>query len=291
MYYKRFRFLYNIDSITESFLGLLSASVALLLLAIIIFLLIQAWPALNAESLIVFLNTDGWYPLEGKLSLLSMLWATLAAGLGALFLAVPLGIATAIFSLYLAPAFLGYVMNMVVNLLAGIPSVIYGLWGLTLLVPLINQWHAPGTSLLASIIVLALMILPTIAITARVALASLPITHELAAASLALSRVTTITKILLPAARSGISGGVLLALARAFGETMAVLMVAGNVVQTPHSLFDPVRVLTANIALEMAYATDVHRAALFVSGLLLMFLVAITVLLATGINQKQYAQD
>jgi phosphate transport system permease protein len=277
------------DAITAKTLSVLSACAALLLVLIISFLVVQSWPSLREGAWLKFFTNEGWHPLENKLGLLPMLWATLAAGIGALLLALPLGAATAIFSLYIAPARIGQAINLIINLLAGIPSVIYGLWGLTLLVPLINQWQAPGTSLLAAIIVLALMILPTIAITTRSALAALPSSYHQAAACMALSRMTLITRILLPAASRGISSGVLLALARAFGETMAVLMVAGNVVQTPHSLFDPVRVLTANIALEMAYATDLHRSALFASCLILMLLVASTLLFAITIQRKSYA--
>jgi len=268
------------DGITKMVLGLIASVAVLLLVLILFFLLLQSWPVLNTTYLPLFFSSDSWHPLEGKFGLLHMLWATLAAGLGALVIALPLGLATAVFSLYMAPAPLARSLNLIVAILAGIPSVVYGLWGLTVIVPLINQWQAPGASLLAAMLILALMVLPTIAITTRSALSALPISLQQAAASLALSRATTIIQVLLPAAKTGIRQGVLLALARALGETMAVLMVAGNVVQTPHSLFDPVRVLTANIALEMAYATDHHRAALFASGLLLMVLVSITLWLA-----------
>lgn len=277
------------DVIASSALSALSVCAVLLLLLIFVFLTVQAWPLLRDNQWLHFFSSEGWHPLSGQLGLLPMLWATLAAGFGALLLALPLGVSVAIFSLYIAPRFLATAMNMMMNILAGVPSVVFGLWGLTMLVPMIIQWQAPGTSLLAAIIVLAFMILPTIAITTRSALAALPISYLQVSACLSLNRMVLITQILLPAAKRGISNGVLLALARAFGETMAVLMVAGNVVQTPHSLFDPVRVLTANIALEMAYATDQHRAALFASGLLLMLLVAATLMLAVGIRRQTHA--
>ena len=246
---------------------------ALLLFLIVFFLVNEAWHVLQGGLWTQFFNADGWYPLENKLGLLPMLWATLAVSLGALILAFPLGLGCAIFIEYYAPRFIGKPFSSIVTLLAGIPSVVFGLWGLTELVPLINKLHPPGASLLAAVIVLTLMILPTITVTSRSALSSLP-SHLLQnSAALALSRKSMITSVLVPSAFRGIVGGVLLALVRALGETMAVLMVAGNVVQTPSGLFDPVRVLTANIALEMAYATDNHRAALFASGLLLMMLV------------------
>lgn len=277
------------DTMAYVIFGLLAVSAVVLLILIIVFLVQQAWPLLAGGKLLNFLSAEGWHPLEGKLGMLPMLWATLASAVGALFIALPLGMAVAIFSLHIAPKFLKSIITLVVNLLAGIPSVVFGLWGLTWLVPLLNEWRAPGASLLAAILVLSVMILPTIAITTRTALAALPVSYQQAAACLCLSRTTVIVKILVPAASRGISSGVLLALARALGETMAVLMVAGNVVQTPYSLFDPVRVLTANIALEMAYATDQHRAALFASGLLLMLLVSCTLVFAILMRRKREA--
>lgn len=277
------------DALAARLLALLSFFAASLLLLIILFLCIQAWSVMRLETLLQFVQSDGWHPSEGKLGMLPMFWATLAAGIGSLLLAMPFGIAIAIFSLYYAPAALARLMNLIINLLAGIPSVIFGLWGLTVLVPIINQWQAPGASLLAAILVLALMILPTIAITAKSSLAAVSPMHRQAAASLSLSKSTTILSVLLPPARSGIVAGVLLALARAFGETMAVLMVAGNVVQTPHSLFDPIRVLTANIALEMGYATDGHKAALFASGIVLMVLVSLSISIAYLMDRRSHA--
>jgi len=131
-----------------------------------------------------------------------------------------------------------------------------------------------------------LMILPTVALTSTAALSRLPVSWLHGAAALGFSRKTKILSIAIPAARGGISGGILLAIARALGETMAVLMVAGNVVRFPTDLFAPMRVLTANIALEMAYATGQHRAALFVSGLLLTLLVLALAGLALRMNQR-----
>jgi len=149
---------------------------------------------------------------------------------------------------------------------------VYGFWGLTTLAPLIGRLHPPGTSLITGIFILTLMVLPTVALTAEAALAGVPESYLRGAAALGLSRWGMIRGIAIPAAKRGIIAGILLAAGRAAGETMAVLMVCGNVVQRPHSLFDPVRTLTANIALEMAYALGDHRSALFVSGLVLMCL-------------------
>lgn len=269
-------------------LKLLAAGAALILLLVLAFLLREAWPVLSEGDSLRFLTDAGWYPLEGLFGLLPMLWATLAAALGAILLAGPLGLASAIFQQFYAPPALARLYRTVLALLAGIPSVVYGLWGLTVLVPLIARWQPPGTSLFAAILILALMILPTVALTSASALAAVPKAWLQGAAALGLTRKGVVVGVAVPAARSGILGGILLASARALGETMAVLMVAGNVVQNPTGLFEPVRVLTANIALEMAYATGTHRAGLFASGLLLTLLVLALAWMAARITRSAH---
>jgi phosphate transport system permease protein len=195
-------------------------------------------------------------------------------------LAGPLGVACAIFGHFYATPMIKRLYSMVMALIAGIPSVVYGLWGLTVLVPLVARIEPPGSSLLSAILVLALMILPTVALISTSSLEAVPDSLMRGAAALGMTRKGQILGVAVPAARIGIVGGILLALARALGETMAVLMVAGNIVQTPHSIFEPVRVLTANIALEMGYATGTHRAGLFASGLLLTILVLMLSMIA-----------
>ena len=254
-------------------LGLVAAGAAVLLLMVLGFLLREAAPLLSQSGATQLLTDASWYPLENQFGMLPMGVATLAAALGAVLLAGPLGVVSAIFLTFAAPPAVARGYRLMMALLAGIPSVVFGLWGLTVLVPLIARWQPPGASLLAAILILALMILPTVALTSASALAAVPQPLLTGAAALGLSRRAVVLKVALPAARGGILNGVLLASARALGETMAVLMVAGNVVQYPTSLLDPVRVLTANMALEMAYATGLHRAGLFAAGLLLVALV------------------
>ncbi len=248
---------------------------ALVMLLILAFLLLESWPALTGLSLNRFLTDASWHPLEDAYNLVPMLSGTLLASIGALILAVPLGIASALFVMFYSPPYLAVTYRRIIELLAGIPSVVFGFWGLTSLVPLINMWHPPGASLLAGVLVLTLMALPTIALTTYTALAA--VSDELLhnATALGLSRWGMIKGVALPAARTGITAGIMLAAARVLGETMAIMMVAGNVVQYPESVFNPVRTLAANIALEMAYAMGDHRAVLFVSGLLLMVLVMV----------------
>jgi phosphate transport system permease protein len=235
-----------------------------------------------------FITDTSWHPVDGLYKLTPMLSATFYSTLGAVLLAAPLGIASALFSRFYAPPFLSGCYSRLIELLAGIPSVVYGFWGLTTFAPLIGRLHPPGASLLTGILILTLMILPTVALTVDAALAAVPTAYLRGAAALGLSRWGLISGVALPAARSGIIAGILLAAGRAIGETMAVLMVAGNVVQQPLSLFDSVRTLTSNIALEMAYATGDHRAALFVSGLALMVMVLVLVGTAEALSQKRF---
>lgn len=248
---------------------------AALVIFIAAFLLHEAWPVLVNGHWQAFFTSDGWYPSSGQFNLWPMLVATLAASLGAMLLALPLGIASAVFLCFHAPTPIANGYRRLIVLFAGIPSVVFGLWGLTVMVPLIAQIAPPGASLLAAILILALMILPTVALTSEAAIAAVPVHYAHGAFALGLSRASSEWRVVVPAARAGIASGALLAMGRALGETMAVLMVAGNVVQIPGSVFDSVRVLTANMALEMAYATGNHRASLFVTGVVLMALVAV----------------
>ncbi|MGF1613720.1 MAG: phosphate ABC transporter permease subunit PstC [Gammaproteobacteria bacterium] len=278
----------NADARLAWLLRAAAAVAAGLLLLVLVFLIVESWPVLRHVSPLRFLGDPSWHPAAGYYNLSPMLSGTLLASLCALGLAVPLGLAAALFSVYYALPYLARPLDRMIELMAGIPSVVYGLWGLTVLVPLIGQLRPPGASLLAASLVLALMVLPTIALTARAALAAVPTEYLRSAAALAFTPWGTIRNVALPAARPGIIAGVVLGAARAVGETMAVLMVAGNVVRHPDSLLAPIRTLTANIALEMAYATRDHRGALFVSGLALMALVLALTVLASLFSQAHH---
>jgi phosphate transport system permease protein len=252
------------------------AGVVVLLIAV--FLVLESLPVLRHVGIAAFFTDADWHPADKLYNLTPMLWSTLFATTGAVLVATPLGILAAVFCHYYAPPRLAGGYRRVIELLAGIPSVVYGFWGLVNLVPLIAWLRPPGTSLLAGILILTVMILPTIALMADAALANVPKAYLQGAAALGLTRWATIRGVVFPAARSGLFTGVILETGRAIGETMAVLVVTGNVVQTPRSPFEPVRTLTANIALEMAFALGDHRSALFVSGLLLLgLIVALTV--------------
>ncbi|MDZ8237518.1 MAG: phosphate ABC transporter permease subunit PstC [Nostoc sp. ChiQUE01a] len=267
-------------------LRLLALVTGIIVVLITAFLLLEALPVLRQVGWLHFVSDPSWHPVQGFYNLMPMLWGSLLVTLGSVLLATPLGIGSAIFCQYYAPPVVGGFYRQLIELLAGIPSVVYGFWGLVVLVPLIGKLQPPGASLLAGIAILTLMILPTIALTAQASFSEVPIEYLQGAAALGISRWATIRNVVLVAAKSGIFTGLILGTGRAIGETMAVLMVCGNVVKTPTSLFDPVRTLTANIALEMAYATGNHRSALFVSGLLLMVAIAILVAVTEAISRK-----
>ena len=255
------------------------------MLLIGIFLTVESVPAFVHVGVVRFFADLSWHPAEGLYNLTPMLWGTLFAMAGSVLVATPLGVLSAVFCHYYAPPVLVGPYRRMIELLAGIPSVVYGFWGLVVLVPLIGKIQPPGPSLLAGIAILTIMILPTIALMADASLANIPRQYLHAAAALGLSRWTTVRGVVFPAAKSGLFTGMILETGRAIGETMAILMVCGNVVQTPKSLFDPIRTLTANIALEMAYALGDHRSALFVRGLMLMALIVALVAAAEIISK------
>ncbi len=264
-------------------LALLAGS---LLVLVIGFVFRESWPALNQIGLSKMFTDSGWFPTEDSYRLTPMISGTILAAGGSILLAAPLGILSAVFCHFYAPPILGLWYRRLVELLAGIPSVVFGFWGLVVLVPLIAAWHPPGPSLLAGILILTLMIIPTIMLIAHSSISQVPTTYIHSAAALGLSQWALIWHVVLPVSRIGLLTGIFLGLARALGETMAILMVCGNVVQHPSHIFDPIRTLTANIALEMAYALDHHRAVLFISGLLLMGLVMCFVGVAEALRHK-----
>ncbi|MFQ5490425.1 MAG: phosphate ABC transporter permease subunit PstC [Phycisphaerae bacterium] len=260
-----------------------------IVLLIAVFLAVESVPALRHVGITRFFTDASWHPnaeaSRGTFNLAPMLWGTLLAMAGAVLLATPLGIGSAVFCHYYAPRALARPYRRLIELLAGIPSVVYGFWGLVVLVPLIRQLSPPGLSLLAGVIILTIMILPTVALMADAAFTNVPAQYIRGAAALGMTQWGTIRGVVLPAAKSGLLTGVILETGRAIGETMAVLMVCGNVVQTPSRIFDPIRTLAANIALEMPYAMGDHRSALFVSGLILLAIIVALVSVAEALSK------
>lgn len=263
----------------------LSGIAGTIVLLILFFLITEALPVLQHVGIAHFFIDSSWHPTESLYNVMPMVWGTLLAAGGAILVAIPLSIASALFSQYYAPPSIAWLYQRFIELLAGIPSVVYGLWGLMVLVPWIGGFHPPGPSLLAGIVILTIMILPTLALTTDAAFQTVPKEYLYGAAALGLDRWAIIRGVIFPSARSELFTGGLLQAGRAIGETMAVLMVCGNIVQTPSTVFDPIRTLTANIALEMAYAIGDHRSALFVSGLLLLIMVIALITAADNCNR------
>jgi len=272
----------SLDRVTGGVLGLLALVSGGMVLLIAWHLLAGAWPAIEAGRLGAFFTDAKWQPgsqRDPQFGLVTMLVGSLLVTLLAVALALPVGLASAIFHRFYAPAGLERWNRRMMELLIGVPAVVFGFWGLMVVVPAIVR-IAPGSSgqsLLAGGVVLGLMILPIVALTSLAALQAVPAAQLQAAAGLGLGRARTIWAVALPAARGGIASGVLLALARAVGETMAVVLVCGNVAQIPGSLLDPIRPVTATLALEMGYATASHRALLFCAALVLVLCTALLV--------------
>lgn len=255
-------------------------------LIILVFLFRESLPALQKISVLRFATDKSWHPLSDQFNLVPMLTATLLTSLGAILIAGPLGLASAIFSTFYAPKPIAIIYQRLVELLAGIPSVVLGLWGLVVLAPIVGRFGGSGQNLLTATLILAIMILPTVALGSYVSLRSVPRSLISAGTALGLSRWVVARRVAVPAARSGITTSLILAISRAIGETMAVLMVAGNVAQLPSSLVSPVRTTTANIVLELGYASTDHRSVLFFTGYILMVSVIVIVFISEFVGQR-----
>jgi phosphate transport system permease protein len=205
-----------------------------------------------------------------------MIVGSISVTLGAVILGVPIALCCAIFLAEFAPVLMRNLLRPAIQMLAGIPSVVYGFWGLVFVVPAIrNYLGGPGLSILAGSIILAIMILPTVISISEVSLLSLPPLYKEGALALGATQWQTIRRVLVPAAKSGIVAAIILGVGRAVGETMAVIMVLGNAVALPSSILDPARTLTTNIGIEMGYASGEHQQALFATGIVLLIIIMI----------------
>ncbi len=262
----------------------------LFVVAITLYMLISGLPAIREVGLWNFLAGTVWAPTASDPSygILPMILASVIGTLGASAIGVPVGVLTAVFICYMAPRRLLPFLTATVELLAGIPSVVFGLVGMILLSPMIARIFdlSSGATLLTAILVLAVMILPTIVSVTITSLRAVP--EEYVHGSLALggTETTTIFKMNIPAAKSGIVTGIVLGIGRAIGETMAIIMVSGNVPNMPN-LFGSVRFLTTGIVSEMNYASGTHREALFSIGLVLFIFIFLINLTLNRILKKQ----
>ena len=253
-------------------LFLLAAIIGVLSLAVIAYFIFQeSLPAFAEAGVTGIVAGTEWLP-PALYGILPMIVASLASTIGAVAIGVPVALLTAIFIAEVAPKWLANIIRPAVELLAGIPSVVYGFFGLIIIVPMIQEWfNVPaGNTVLAGMLVLAVMILPTVIAVSETSLRAVPKTYKEGSLALGASPMFTIFKLLVPAARSGILTGVILGIARALGETMAIIMVMGNAPAMPGSILEPARTLTANIALEMSYASGVHASSLYATGIVLL---------------------
>lgn len=259
----------------------LAAALSILAVGLIcVFLFANGIPAMVEIGIPDFLLGTTWRPANDIYGIFPMIIGSIYVTAGALVFGVPAGLLTAIFLSRFASAKVAAFLKPGVELLAGIPSVVYGFFGLMIIVPFIRV-NAPGNglSLLAASILLGIMILPTVITVAKNALDAVPQSYYEGALALGATHERSVLKVLVPAATSGIMAGVVLGIGRAIGETMAVVMVAGNQPIIPASIFDGVRTMTANIVLEMGYAADLHRGALIATGVVLfVFILLISVL-------------
>lgn len=269
------------------FLSVLVSILAIILITL--FLIGKGVPLFKKVGLTEFLFSTTWDPTNGHFGIAAMIVGSLAVTLGALIWGIPLAMVLSIFLAEIASPRISNPMGFMVELLAGLPSVVYGFFGLVVIVPFIRE-HLDGTgfSILAGAIILGIMILPTIVNIARDSIKAVPREYKEASLALGATYWQTITRIILPAARSGIIAAVVLGMGRAIGETMAVVLITGNVTRMPDSFLAPVRTMTSNVVLEMGYAVGDHQLALFATGTILFIFIIILNLIITSSMKARY---
>lgn len=260
----------------------------LFLFLIFIFILFEGLPLFHKIGLKNIILGFKWAPTKGFFGIFPMIVSSFLVTFGALVIGAPMGLSCAIYLSEYSGKRLKMFLKPALELLAGIPSVVYGFLGVVYIVPIIRD-HIGGSgfSLLATSIILGIMILPTIISISFDALMSVPKTYREGSFAMGATKWQTIYKVIIPAAKSGILASFILGMGRAIGETMAVIMIAGNALRIPTSILDPLRTLTGNIALELAYATGDHRLGLFSTGVVLLVIIMILNYIANfGIKRK-----
>ena len=258
-----------------------AACISILAVALIcVFLFANGLPGMIKIGVLDFLTGTKWKPGNDIYGILPMILGSVYVTGGALLIGVPAGLLTAIFMSRFASLRMVKIMKPAISLLAGIPSVVYGFFGLVVIVPLVRQlFGGSGSSLLAACLLLGMMILPTIISVSEAALNAVPASYYEGALALGVTHERAVFSVVLPAAKSGVMAGIILGIGRAIGEAMAVMMVAGNRTGIPRSLFKGVRTLTSNIVMEMGYAADLHREALIATAVVLFVFILIINLL------------
>lgn len=270
---------------------LLSACVSILCVAMIcVFLFANGIPAIGKIGVFRFLAGEKWKPGNDLYGILPMILGSIYVTAGAVIIGVPIGILTAVFMSKFCPKRVYKVVKPAIDLLAGIPSVVYGFFGMVVIVPVVSRlFGGSGKSMLTASILLGIMILPTIIGVSESAINAVPSSYYEGSLALGASHERSVFFATLPAAKSGILAGVILGVGRAIGETMAVIMVAGNQARMPKGILQGVRTMTANIVLEMGYATDLHREALIATAVVLFVFILIINLSFSIISRKANA--
>jgi len=267
---------------------LIAACVCILAVALIcIFLFANGIPAIKEIGFFDFIIGKTWKSASNLYGIFPMILGSIYVTAGAILIGVPIGILTAIFMAKFCPPKMYRFLKPSIELLAGIPSVVYGFFGLVVLIPFIREWFpGDGNSIFTASILLGIMILPTIIGVSESSIRAVPESYYEGSLALGASHERSVFFATLPAAKSGITAAVVLGIGRAIGETMAVVMVAGNQARMPKGIFDGVRTLTANIVIEMGYATDLHREALIATGVVLFVFILIINLLFSFFKRR-----
>ena len=278
----------HMEKATKRMFLLIALSALSALALITVFIFVEGLPIIAKVGVFNFVFGMDWAPSQGAFGILPMIIGSVSVTLGAALLGVPVAICCSIFLAEFAPARLSNIVRPAIQLLAGIPSVVYGFWGLLFIVPTIRKYlGGPGLSILAGSIILGIMILPTVISISEVSLLAVPRQYKEGALALGLTHWQTIRTVMLPAAKSGIVAAVILGIGRAVGETMAVIMILGNAVAIPQSILDPARTLTTNIGIEMGYASGEHRQALFATGIVLLTIIMILNAIAQHVTRRK----
>lgn len=266
-----------------------AVSVAAVVL-ICVFLFANGVPAMVKIGFLKFITGTEWKPGMNLYGIAPMIAGSICVTLGAVVIGVPVGLFMAVFMSWYCGKRLYKIIKPVVNLMSGIPSVVYGLFGLCVIVPWIrNTFHVNGNSILAASILLGMMILPTIINVSESAIRAVPKHYYLGSSALGETKEKSIFRVVLPAAKSGIIAGIILGVGRAIGETMAVIMVAGNQPVFPSGLLRGTRTMTANIVIDMGYAAGLHREALIATGVVLFVFILVINLIFEILSQKSAA--
>ena len=271
---------------------LITLFLIVVIVLLVIFIMSESLPIVRDYGIFNFIFGLNWSPDNNEFGVFPMIIGTLLITIISLFISAPLALSCGIFLEEIAPVKLKLLFKPVIQTLVGIPSVIYGFFGLMVLSPLIrNTFGGSGFSIITASIILALMVLPTIISITQDSIKGVPNEYKEASLALGSTKWQCIKKIILPTALPGIITALILGFTRAIGETLAVLMLIGNVSQIPDSLLSPARTLTSNIALEMGYATNIHYNALFMTSSVLFVIIIIFMLFLTFIQSKYTIGD